>query len=140
MNTILHILWLGPWFGDPHIVTTDGLSYTFNGEGEYLFTSIGNNETVIQARTERVKLSEGGGWFTLAKYPAVGWFLQNQKFEVVCDLGTKLQCQTANAKNPKTKNAPLNPKTPTPKHKSQWYFIHWHFFRGIQIGYCFTRS
>ena len=51
---------LGPWFGDPHIVTTDGLSYTFNGEGEYLFTRIGDNETVIQARTERVKLSEGG--------------------------------------------------------------------------------
>lgn len=49
---------LGVWFGDPHIVTSDGLSYTFNGLGEYLFTQIGDSVT-IQARTERVNL--GGG-------------------------------------------------------------------------------
>ncbi|XP_067939795.1 mucin-like protein [Watersipora subatra] len=47
------------WFGDPHIVTSDGLSYTFNGLGEYLFTKIGENDTVIQARTERVALENG---------------------------------------------------------------------------------
>ena len=51
---------LGPWFGDPHITTTDGFTYTFNGEGEYLFTRIGDNDTVIQARTERVRLDDGG--------------------------------------------------------------------------------
>jgi len=49
----------GPWFGDPHIVTSDGFSYTFNGLGEYLFTRIEDNGTVIQARTERVKLEDG---------------------------------------------------------------------------------
>ncbi|XP_067939788.1 mucin-like protein [Watersipora subatra] len=48
-----------PWFGDPHIITSDGLSYTFNGLGEYLFTKIGENDTVIQARTERVILDDG---------------------------------------------------------------------------------
>ncbi|XP_067927983.1 serine-rich adhesin for platelets-like [Watersipora subatra] len=48
-----------PWFGDPHIITSDGLSYTFNGLGEYLFTKIGENDTVIQARTERVVLENG---------------------------------------------------------------------------------
>jgi len=52
-------LYLGPWFGDPHIVTSDGFSYTFNGLGEYLFTKIGDNDTIIQARTERVKLEDG---------------------------------------------------------------------------------
>lgn len=53
------------WFwGDPHIITTDGLSYTFNGQGEYLFTKIGHNDTVIQARTERVKLDDGGQFIT----------------------------------------------------------------------------
>ncbi|KAF6022442.1 hypothetical protein EB796_019247 [Bugula neritina] len=52
-----HRFW--PWFGDPHIVTSDGFSYTFNGLGEYLFTRIADNGTVIQARTERVKLEDG---------------------------------------------------------------------------------
>lgn len=54
----------GPWFGDPHIVTTDGLSYTFNGLGEFLFTKIGDNDTVVQARTERVVLGDGG-WYDI---------------------------------------------------------------------------
>ena len=52
----------GPWFGDPHIITSDGLSYTFNGLGEYLFTKVGDGNTVIQARTERV-LNEDGGTY-----------------------------------------------------------------------------
>ena len=50
---------IGPLWGDPHILTSDGLSYTFNGLGEYLFTKIGENDTVIQARTERVVLDDG---------------------------------------------------------------------------------
>jgi len=57
MNFVLNIL--EPWFGDPHIVTSDGVSYTFNGLGEYLFTEIGSRVT-IQARTERVVLDSGG--------------------------------------------------------------------------------
>ncbi|XP_067928014.1 mucin-like protein [Watersipora subatra] len=48
-----------PWFGDPHITTSDGLTYTFNGLGEYLFTNIDNGSTIIQARTEKVVLDDG---------------------------------------------------------------------------------
>ena len=51
---------LVPWFGDPHIITSDGFSYTFNGLGEYLFTKVGDGDTIIQARTERVVNSDGG--------------------------------------------------------------------------------
>lgn len=52
----------GPWFGDPHIITSDGLPYTFNGLGEYLFTKVGDGDTIIQARTERVEISNGGNF------------------------------------------------------------------------------
>lgn len=48
----------GVWFGDPHIITSDGLSYTFNGLGEFLMTKIGD-DTIIQTRTERVTLEDG---------------------------------------------------------------------------------
>ena len=54
------IVLTGPWFGDPHIITSDGLSYTFNGLGEYLFTKVGDNDTIIQAKTERVVNEDGG--------------------------------------------------------------------------------
>jgi len=63
---------LGPWFGDPHIVTSDGFSYTFNGLGEYLFTRIGDNDTIIQARTERVKLEDGSKYIYI--YSSYGEF------------------------------------------------------------------
>lgn len=45
-------------FGDPHVITSDGVNYTFNGLGEYYFTII-DEDTVIQARTERVKKPDG---------------------------------------------------------------------------------
>lgn len=49
----------GSYWGDPHVVTSDGLGYTFNGLGEYLFTNIDNGSTIIQARTEKVILEDG---------------------------------------------------------------------------------
>ena len=65
-NTVhCRTLFTGPWFGDPHIITSDGLGYTFNGAGEYLFTNItetDGNVTTIQARTERVVLDDGSKW------------------------------------------------------------------------------
>ncbi|KAM7415698.1 hypothetical protein PAMA_017976 [Pampus argenteus] len=49
----------GVVFGDPHFITFDGLSYTFNGKGEYDLVSLPDRELSVQARTEQVKLKNG---------------------------------------------------------------------------------
>ncbi|KAM3600110.1 uncharacterized protein V6R79_017799 [Siganus canaliculatus] len=41
-------------FGDPHFVTFDGISYSFNGKGEYTLLSSVEKELTIQGRTEPV--------------------------------------------------------------------------------------
>ncbi|XP_056231786.1 sushi domain-containing protein 2 [Seriola aureovittata] len=46
----------GVVFGDPHFITFDSLSYTFNGKGEYYLLSSPDRELSVQARTERLKL------------------------------------------------------------------------------------
>ena len=38
-------------FGDPHIVTLDGLQYTFNGIGEFLLVDADGGTFVMQARS-----------------------------------------------------------------------------------------
>ncbi|XP_074526830.1 sushi domain-containing protein 2 isoform X2 [Halichoeres trimaculatus] len=53
----------GVIFGDPHFITFDGLSYTFNGKGEFYLVSSSHRELSVQGRTEQVKLKNG----TLAK-------------------------------------------------------------------------
>uniref|UniRef100_A0A8C9S3J0 Sushi domain containing 2 n=1 Tax=Scleropages formosus TaxID=113540 RepID=A0A8C9S3J0_SCLFO len=53
----------GVVFGDPHIITFDGTTYTFNGQGEYYLVRSPSNNLTIQGRTERVKMENG----TLAK-------------------------------------------------------------------------
>uniref|UniRef100_A0A3B3QP37 Sushi domain containing 2 n=1 Tax=Paramormyrops kingsleyae TaxID=1676925 RepID=A0A3B3QP37_9TELE len=53
----------GVAFGDPHFVTFDGISYTFNGQGEYYLVRAASKGLTIQGRTERVKMENG----TLAK-------------------------------------------------------------------------
>lgn len=49
----------GVVLGDPHFVTFDGLSYTFNGKGEFHLVSSPDRELSVQARTEQVKLKNG---------------------------------------------------------------------------------
>ncbi|XP_040010330.1 sushi domain-containing protein 2 isoform X2 [Xiphias gladius] len=49
----------GVVLGDPHFLTFDGLSYTFNGKGEYYLVSSPDKELSVQARTEQVKLKNG---------------------------------------------------------------------------------
>ncbi|XP_071503248.1 sushi domain-containing protein 2-like [Diadema antillarum] len=49
-------------FGDPHIVTFDGVEYTFNGKGEYILmqsTNDAQNRFVMQGRTEQMPNWEG---------------------------------------------------------------------------------
>lgn len=42
-------------FGDPHFITFDGVSYSFNGKGEYtLVKSTDKKQLTIQGRTEPV--------------------------------------------------------------------------------------
>ncbi|XP_053372966.1 uncharacterized protein LOC123561091 [Mercenaria mercenaria] len=49
----------GGGFGDPHISTLDGVTYTFNGYGEYILLRITSADFEIQSRTERAKKSDG---------------------------------------------------------------------------------
>lgn len=46
-------------FGDPHVLTLDGRTYTFNGHGEYIMLDIPNAPFQIQARTTRATYSDG---------------------------------------------------------------------------------
>ncbi|CAB3980322.1 sushi domain-containing 2-like [Paramuricea clavata] len=55
-------------FGDPHLVTLDGFSYTFNGHGEYTMLNIEETGFKFQARMHPLK-TEGGdsrGTFLMA--------------------------------------------------------------------------
>ena len=49
----------GGGFGDPHISTLDGKTYTFNGYGEYVLLRIPSAQLDIQSRTERANKSDG---------------------------------------------------------------------------------
>ncbi|KAK9522174.1 hypothetical protein VZT92_018657 [Zoarces viviparus] len=49
----------GVVLGDPHVITFDGLGYTFNGKGEFCLVSSADRELSVQARTEEVKLKNG---------------------------------------------------------------------------------
>lgn len=41
-------------FGDPHFITFDGISYSFNGKGEYTLVTSAMKQLTIQGRTEPV--------------------------------------------------------------------------------------
>ncbi len=60
----------GVVLGDPHFITFDGLSYTFNGKGEFYLVSSPDRELSVQARTEQVKLKNGESTFDM-KAPSV---------------------------------------------------------------------
>ena len=47
-------------FGDPHMITLDGLQYTYNGAGEYVILDALNGEFLLQARTEPAERADGG--------------------------------------------------------------------------------
>ncbi|XP_027882378.1 sushi domain-containing protein 2-like [Xiphophorus couchianus] len=45
-------------FGDPHFITFDDVSYSFNGKGEYTLVRSEEKQLTVQGRTEPVKDSE----------------------------------------------------------------------------------
>ncbi|KAF7661677.1 hypothetical protein LDENG_00254980 [Lucifuga dentata] len=49
----------GVVFGDPHFITFDGVSYSFNGKGEYTLLTSEDKQLTIQGRTEPVTLNNG---------------------------------------------------------------------------------
>jgi fibulin 1/2 len=52
-------------WGDPHIGTLDGASYTFNGIGEYLMMrTTDQTNMIVQARMEQVAGGAGATVFT----------------------------------------------------------------------------
>lgn len=42
-------------FGDPHFITFDDVSYSFNGKGEYTLVKSEEKQLTVQGRTEPVK-------------------------------------------------------------------------------------
>lgn len=45
--------------GDPHIVTLDGLQYTFNGKGEFVLIQTDDNIFTVQGRMEQILDNKG---------------------------------------------------------------------------------
>lgn len=46
-------------FGDPHMITLDGLKYTFNGKGEYTLIETEDDSFTVQARMVPVETAAG---------------------------------------------------------------------------------
>lgn len=72
---IYRIGWGG---GDPHITSLDGLSYTFNGLGEYRMVEIGKYQFTMQGRTGRVE----SGSTKATEFVAFAFAVNDEKVEV----------------------------------------------------------
>ena len=46
-------------YGDPHVITLDGLRYTFNGKGEFTLIETANNTFSLQGRMVEVDVNPG---------------------------------------------------------------------------------
>ncbi|CAH2248026.1 serine-rich adhesin for platelets-like [Pelobates cultripes] len=85
-------------FGDPHMSTLDGVSYTFNGLGEFTLANIKNenNDVIfrIQGRTARAENGTGNAtnFVGLAAYTSLGgqvqWTLLNDNATILSYNGT----------------------------------------------------
>ncbi|KAK2152978.1 hypothetical protein NP493_2378g00005 [Ridgeia piscesae] len=52
-------LFIGWFYGDPHIRTLDGFQYTFNGLGEYILIETTHGNFTLQGRTEKARDDNG---------------------------------------------------------------------------------
>ena len=57
LNEMIELFRPARSFGDPHIITLDGLHYTFNGEGEYWLVQ--STDFRLQARATRARNVQG---------------------------------------------------------------------------------
>jgi fibulin 1/2 len=79
-------LFWGWGFGDPHIQTLDGKTYTFNGYGEYILMKTTDESFVLQGRAEQVGTNSTATVFTafsMAQFPASGDFVANDASSTV---------------------------------------------------------
>lgn len=60
MNKLLDIFFqLAAVLGDPHFVTFDGVTFTFNGKGEYNLVHSSTYQLSVQGRTEPMNSESG---------------------------------------------------------------------------------
>ena len=60
LSLSLSLMYAAFLFGDPHMITLDGLQYTFNGAGEYIILNALNGAFLVQARAEPAERVDGG--------------------------------------------------------------------------------
>ena len=53
------LLFVATTYGDPHIITLDGVEYTFNGYGEYHILRVANLEFELQGRMQPLVGEDG---------------------------------------------------------------------------------
>ena len=62
----MHIIYTVWAFGDPHITTLDGFTYTFNGIGEYVLVRSVDDDIEFQGRTTLVENSNATAFSAFA--------------------------------------------------------------------------
>ena len=85
--------------GDPHIVTLDGATYTFNGRGEYTLVEVLSTGFALQARTEPVSETSNATQFSAF---AMGIKDEDLAAEVCSMLATQSSEEYSNLSTPCT--------------------------------------
>ena len=75
-------------FGDPHIVTLDGVEYTFNGFGEYHILKVADVEFELQGRMQPL-IDENGETARATVYTA---FAMRENSSDVVQVIYKIRC------------------------------------------------
>ena len=57
--TVLYLCYVATGIGDPHMITFDGVEYTFNGYGEYQILQVSPPEFKLQGRMQPLISDDG---------------------------------------------------------------------------------